>query len=110
MNDWHVPEAVWTYLVLLGAALSGRLMYVARQVQAGTRQLFSMATAMDLLIAFAMGVIAHGLCSWAGITGAVEAGIIAVAGYLGPYSIDELFARALKRVDAAFNNRTDPGA
>lgn len=66
-------------------------MYHANEVRQGRRKFWSPALPVDLLIAVGMGVIGHALCVWLGVSGAVESGVVAVAGYLGPHGIDALF-------------------
>lgn len=87
---------------VLSAALAGRMMYIARQVQHGKRTFFSVATAMDCLIAAGMGVIGNGLCSYLGITGNPAAAVIAVLGFFGTYALDISMQRALTWADAWF--------
>jgi len=88
--------------LVMGAAIIGRLMYHARQVQQGHRAFWSWLLALDLVIAIGMGLIAYGACVYWGLTGPVMASICALAGYLGPHAIDALFA-------ARFLNPTNRG-
>lgn len=90
-HGWVHDLASWA--ALMGSAILGRLMYVLRQVQRGNRRFFSIDTAFDMVIALTMGIIAYGACTWFGLTGAPAAGLIAVAGYLGPHAIDTFFEK-----------------
>lgn len=97
MEDWHeAGRAIWTAAAWFGAAILGRVMFVLREVKAGSRQLWSTKTMLDLGMAAPMGLIAHGLCAWLGVTGAAEAALVAVAGYLGPNIIDRFVDKKLR--------------
>lgn len=77
------------WLTVMAAAVAGRLMHHAYQVQRGKRKFWSTALALDLIIAVGMGLVANGFCSFMEWSGAVQAGAIAVAGYLGPHIIED---------------------
>lgn len=76
-----------------GGGLIGRLMYHARLVQTGKRKPLDWVLAFDLPIALGMGWGAYGLCVWLGLSPEPTNSIAIAAGYLGPYSIDRIFAR-----------------
>lgn len=89
--------AEWIWLG--GAGLLGRLMYHAKQVQQGKRKPFSWVLAWDAPIALAMGWIALGISTYFHTAWPVSVSIALVCAYLGPYSIDTLFASwAVKKV------------
>lgn len=89
-----IPSFNDAYLWTGGAGLLGRLMFHAREVQRGRRKPWSWALAFDVPIALAMGWVAYGLCVWArlGIEPTITAAIL--SSYLGPYTVDRIFARA----------------
>ena len=76
-----------------GAGVLGRLMFHAWQVQMGKRKPLSWTLLWDLPIALGMGWIALGLASWLNVRHEVMISIALVVAYLGPYSIDSLFAK-----------------
>lgn len=71
----------------------GRLMFHAKQVQAGVRKPFSWALFWDLPIGLCMGWIALGIGTWLGARWEVTVSIGMATAYLGPYGIDTLFLR-----------------
>lgn len=81
------------WVSILVAAMLGRLMFHAYQVQRGQRNFWTWALLLDLIIACGMGLIAHGMCDYFAIAGAAESAIIAIAGYLGPHGIDAIFTK-----------------
>jgi hypothetical protein len=91
MADWNGldPAYAWTG----GAGIIGRLMFHARMVQLGKRKPIGWALVIDLPIALGMGWGVYGLCVWAKLPfePTMSAGI--AAAYLGPYSVDRMFAR-----------------
>ncbi len=89
----EMTNKVIGWVTILFAAMIGRLMFHAYQVQRGHRRFWTWTLLLDLIIACGMGVIAHGLCSYFGISGAPESGLIAIAGYLGPHGIDVIFTK-----------------
>lgn len=92
MPDWNGMHDATPYLWTGGAGILGRLMYHAQQVQAGKRKPVGWVLLFDLPIALGMGWGAYGVCAYTGL--AAEPAITAAiaASYLGPYSIDRLFA------------------
>ena len=86
-------------LVALAAVL-GRAMFVAREAQAGRRKFWSPALILDLIIALAMGLIAWGVCAQYGLDGPGMAAAVAVAGYLGPHVIDNLYQKKFGKGDS----------
>jgi hypothetical protein len=90
--DWNGFEAAAPYGWTGGAAIIGRLMFHARQVQQGKRKPFSWVLFWDLPIALAMGWIVYGLCVWFDLAPEPTVSAAIVSSYLGPYSVDRLFA------------------
>lgn len=97
MADWSGMGAAEPYIWTGGAGVIGRLMFHARQVQRGKRKPLSWALAFDLPIALAMGWITYGLCVWLRLDPEPTISAAIAASYLGPYSVDSLFARAADR-------------
>lgn len=91
MADFNGIDPAYVYTG--GAGIIGRLMFHARQVQMGKRKPISWVLVLDLPIALGMGWGIYGLCVWGSLPfeTAFSAGI--AAAYLGPYSIDSIFAR-----------------
>lgn len=79
---------VWTG----GAGMMGRLMFHARQVQQGKRKPWSWALLFDVPIALAMGWIAFGVCVWFDLKIEPTISAAIISSYLGPYSVDRVFA------------------
>lgn len=71
----------------------GRLMYHARQVQLGKRKPFSWVLLWDIPVALCMGWIALGVATWLKIPWETTVSLALVAAYLGPYSLDIVFAK-----------------
>lgn len=89
-----IPDAyMWTG----GAGLLGRLMFHAREVQRGRRKPLSTALAFDIPIALAMGWAAYGLCVWFNLAMQPTITAAILGSYLGPYTLDRIFARAAER-------------
>lgn len=89
-----------------GAGIVGRMVWVFRQQQAGKRQFFSWATFMDLLIAIPSAYVGLGIyqgLAAMGLIGRLPASTLTawlgIAGYLGPYAVDAMFAALLSRID-----------
>jgi LydA holin phage, holin superfamily III len=91
MMSEETAQRIYSWLIVMAAALVGRMIYHAQQVQHGRRKFWSPALALDLIIALGMGLIGHALASYLGLTGEVEAGLVALAGYFGPHGLDALF-------------------
>ena len=73
--------------------MMGRLMYHAKQVQAGKRKPVSWVLLWDVPIALGMGWVALGLASWLKVPWEVTISLALVAAYLGPYGIDTVFSK-----------------
>lgn len=86
---------VWTG----GAGLLGRLMYHSRQVQDGKRKPWSWTLILDLPIALGMGWTVYGLCVWLDLALQPSISAAIAASYLGPYSVDRLFAGLAARYE-----------
>lgn len=71
----------------------GRLMYHARQVQAGKRKPLSWTLFWDLPIAIGMGWIALGIGTYFTLKWEVTVSLALSISYLGPYCIDNLFIK-----------------
>lgn len=104
--DDLIERALGWFAVVFFAAL-GRLIWHAEEVKRGNRQFWSRALALDMIIACGMGVIAHGICVWAGITSHVAGAFIAAAGYLGPHAIDVIFNKKYGGESAAQKGSND---
>lgn len=93
MDNWPgINEAV-PYAWTGAAGLLGRIMFHANQVQAGKRKPLSWALLWDIPIALAMGWIIYGVCIWQAVPLQLTVSAAILASYLGPYSVDRLFAR-----------------
>jgi len=92
MTDWPGVNEAMPYAWTGGAGIVGRLMFHARQVQQGRRKPWSWALVFDLPIALAMGWITYGLCAWFDMDPQPTISAAIAASYLGPYSVDRLFA------------------
>jgi hypothetical protein len=81
-----------------GIGIIGRLVWAARQHQAGKRAFFSWATFIDLLIAIPSAYVGLGIYEAAialgfvgPMPGSARTAVIGIAGYLGPYAVDATF-------------------
>ena len=92
MADWTGLNEAAPYGWTGGAAIVGRLMFHARLVQQGKRKPLSWTLLWDLPIALAMGWTIYGLCVWFDLAAEPTVSAAIVASYLGPYSVDRLFA------------------
>ena len=88
-----VASRILSWLAVMAAAIVGRLMYHAYQVQRGKREFWSTALALDLIIAVGMGLIAYGFGAYFNLSEQALAGVSAAAGYLGPHSIEAIVNR-----------------
>jgi LydA holin phage, holin superfamily III len=86
--------ATWAYTG--GAGVLGRLMFHAKQVQAGRRKPLSWALFWDIPIALGTGWIALGVASQLGLAWEPTMSAALIMAYLGPYGIDTLFVRWLE--------------
>lgn len=92
MDDIHWDKILpWAFMG--GAGMLGRLMYHAKQVQAGKRKPFSWVLLWDLPIALGMGWIALGVATWLSISWEPAISLALAISYLGPYVIDMAFLR-----------------
>lgn len=95
MADWQgIPDA---YLYTGGAGIVGRLMFHAQQVQRGRRKPLSWALMLDLPIALGMGWLAYGVGVWLKMASEPTVSLAIAASYLGPYSVDRIFAALADR-------------
>lgn len=78
-------------------AILGRLMFHARQVQAGRRRFFSVHLAWELPIAIATGLIGKGLADYYGLAGWQETATIVTVSYLGPGFVEAVIWRVVDR-------------
>lgn len=85
----------------------GRLMYHAREVQAGKRKPFSWVLLWDIPIALGTGWIALGLGTWLGVQWEVTVSLALANAYLGPYGIDRAFAAYASRVEGKGKDNVD---
>lgn len=92
MADWTGMNEAVPYAWTGAAGIIGRLMFHARQVQRGKRKPWSWALLFDLPIAFGMGWGVYGLCVWGALGPEPTVSASIAASYLGPYSIDRVFA------------------
>lgn len=95
MSDWPGASELTAYFYTGGAAIMGRLMFHARQVQRGKRKAMSWELMFDVPVALAMGWMIYGLCIWFGVGPQATVSAAIAAGYLGPYSVDRVFDRVL---------------
>ncbi len=93
MSEWPGLGDAAPYVWTGGAGMLGRLMFHARQVQQGKRKPIGWVLLCDLPIALGMGWGVLGLCEWLGLTPQPTISLAIAAAYLGPWSIDVLFAR-----------------
>jgi hypothetical protein len=92
MDKWNWADAApWVFAA--GAGMIGRLMYHAKQVQAGKRKPFSWVLLWDIPIALGMGWIAIGLGKWLHTPWEATISLALVCAYLGPYGLDTVFAK-----------------
>jgi hypothetical protein len=92
----HLPGwgeiAPWA---MAGAAgMMGRLMFHAKQVQAGRRKPLSWTLLWDIPIALGMGWSALGVCTWRGAPYELMISVALLASYLGPWTLDLVVAKA----------------
>lgn len=99
MPDFNGMGDAAPYVWTGGAGLLGRLMYHSRQVQAGKRKPWSWALVFDLPVALGMGWMVYGLCVWLNLTMEPSISAAIAASYLGPYSVDRLFAGLAARYE-----------
>lgn len=92
------------WVIMGGAGMLGRLMYHARQVQAGIRKPFSWVLLWDIPIALGMGWIALGIGVWLHVYWEATVSMALAIAYLGPYSIDTVFAAYADRYKKGSNN------
>lgn len=98
MADWpNMNDVAQPYLWTGGASILGRLMYHARQVQAGKRKPVTWALLFDLPIALAMGWIVYGVTVWLAMGAEMTISAAIASAYLGPWTVDRLFARLADR-------------
>lgn len=91
MPKWLQDSVPWA--LVGGAGMLGRLMYHAKQVQAGNRKPFSWVLFWDLPIALGAGWVAYGIAIYFKVPWEATISLSIVASYLGPYAIDTLFEK-----------------
>lgn len=77
-------------------AYIGRLAWHASEVQRGRRQWWSKHLVWELIAAVAIGLVADGVASHLGLTGAPRTAAIVAIAYLGPRGIEALVIRILE--------------
>lgn len=93
MDQWPGLNDVAPYAWTGGAGLLGRMLFHARQVQAGKRKPLSWALCWDMPIALAMGWVAYGAGVWLDLAPQAIISAAILASYLGPYTVDRAIAR-----------------
>lgn len=88
-----IPDKVWTWLAVVGAAIAGRLMAHAQAVQEGQRRFFGPYLLWEVPIAIGMGYIAAGAAEWVGLAGNPQLAMVAAASYLGPNGVEAILSR-----------------
>lgn len=83
--------ATWIWLGMAG--LMGRVLYHAKQVQAGVRKPWSTALLWDIPIGLGMGWIALGGTTYLGLTQQASVSVAMIFSYLGPYTMDRLLTK-----------------
>jgi hypothetical protein len=92
MEEKFSWATVVPWVVVGGIGMLGRLMYHASQVQSGKRKPFSWILFWDVPIALGMGWIALGLGTYLQVSWEVTVSLALIISYLGPYTIDTVFA------------------
>jgi len=95
------------WLTIGGAGMIGRLMYHAKQVQAGKRKPLSWVLVWDIPIALGMGWIALGVGAYFKLPWEVTVSIGLTFSYLGPYGIDTTFAAYADRFKGKEESNVD---
>jgi len=91
-------EALLGFVVTMFAALTGRLMHHARQVQAGRRKFLSPAMLWEFPVALGTGFIGGGLADYYAVTGWQATGLIVTVAYLGPGFVEAVVWRLVDRL------------
>lgn len=92
----HIPDPE-SWLWAGGGGILGRLMYRAKQAQSTEPPKLSWSVLLDLPIAIGMGFVGYGLSAWWSMSGPSQVIPIIACGYLGLYTIDQVFVRLLSR-------------
>jgi hypothetical protein len=71
----------------------GRLMFHAKQVQAGKRKSFTWLLLWDIPIAVGMGWMALGIASLTSMPWEATVSLGMASSYIGPYGIDRVFVK-----------------
>lgn len=101
-EKWLNEAMPWA---LVGAAgVLGRLMFHAKQVQAGKRKPFSWVLIWDLPIALGSGWASYGIAIYFKVPWEMQISAAIIASYLGPYAVDTLFE---KWSNFKFGRKTD---
>jgi hypothetical protein len=102
MPDNLIPPPWREYLIsamtTLLCGFLGRLMFHARQVQAGRRRFFSLALAWELPVAIATGIIGKGIAEHFGLTGWQDTAAIVTVAYLGPGFVEAVVWKVVDRI------------
>lgn len=104
MGDWSGLSGSEPYAWTGGAAILGRLMYHATQVQKGKRKPWSAAVMFDLPIALGLGWAIYGICVYFDLSPEPTVSAAIVGSYLGPYTLDRVFARIAEKYFPAEKN------
>ena len=102
MPKW--VNEIMHYVIVGGAGILGRLMFHAKQVQAGVRKPLSWVLLWDLPIALGSGWIAYGIAVYFKAPWEATISLSIVCSYLGPYGIDTIFD---KWASLKFGKKTD---
>ena len=97
MSDWQGLTGSEPYVWTGGAAILGRLMYHATQVQKGIRKPWSFTLLFDIPVALGLGWAIYGLCVYFNLSPEPTISAAIVGGYLGPYTLDRIFAVIAKK-------------
>lgn len=106
-KETPVPDSIipppWREFLLSGlvavlCGCLGRLMFHARQVQAGRRHFLSWALLWELPVAIATGVIGKGVAEYLGLNGWQDTAAIVTIAYLGPGFVEAVVWKVVDRV------------
>jgi CHASE2 domain-containing sensor protein len=90
MDTWPGLSDAVPYGWTGAAALLGRLLFHAKQVQAGKRKPLTWTLLWDVPIALAMGWTAYGIGVWFDLVPQAIISTAIMASYLGPYTVDRI--------------------
>ncbi len=89
----HWIESIRENGVWILAGLVGRMMFHAREAQAGRRTFWGRELPFELMLAIGMGLVGYSACAWFELNGPISAGVISAIAYLGPRAIDTAWDR-----------------